>query len=87
MTGIRCDQHRRYQRLLCQSVSRSVPVQLTLCRDTLQKAVRERWPSDSYDEKFRRTVVCSCLKQALVQVGACVNLQTSAVIALWCLNT
>ena len=83
MSGIRCvDQHRR-QRLLHQSVSRPVPVQLTLCRDTLQKAVRERWPSDSYDEKFRRTVVCSCLKQALVQVSVYVTLQTSAVTALW----
>ena len=45
-------------------------VQLRIARATLMTAVNERWPGDTKDDKFRRTVVCSYLRQALAQVSA-----------------
>lgn len=59
--------------LLLSVLTCALYLQLIFSRQTLITAVNERWSSDQKEGKFKRTVVCSWLKQALAQVRACTS--------------
>ena len=70
----RCkSKHQAAPSLLLSVLTCALYLQLIFSRETLITAVNERWSSDQKEGKFKRTVVCSWLKQALAQVRACTS--------------